>query len=192
MGMNIQYLTFSELKSLLSVIQNPKHRLMIKVAFWHGLRATETVTLLGREIQSGYINKDRLKDSETCNQPFVKHPDPLLDEAAELTEIADRMKREKRLDQPIFGDIGRGAFLMLMRRAGEKANLPAHKRHPHVLKHTCGMVAAKNGIKHAQKRLGHVSISSTGHYMGLSEERANREFLRIAQDATALEAALEE
>jgi integrase len=84
---------------------------------------------------------------------------------------------------------GRFSYYRMFYRAAEKAGLPPHKRHPHVLKHTCGMVSVADGVNYAQARLGHTSLSSTSPYTQISQERSNKAFTKTAQ---RLEALLEE
>lgn len=167
----MQYLTQLELKALLAAIPQQRHKLMVLVSYWHGLRATETISLTGRQIRGGYISVQRLKGSKKTVQPWVKHEDPDLDEAALLGDLAKTLGSDERLFP-----ISRFGFYQLMRRAGERAGLPPHKRHPHVLKHTCAMVAIEGGIHHTRQYLGHKSLSSTGAYLQVSDEQASAAF----------------
>lgn len=103
-------------------------RLMLLVGFWHGLRISELINLRGRDIRGGYLSAQRLKGSNKTIQPFVDCADPELDEAEALTELGQKLKSNDKLF-----DITRFGVYKLMQRAGERAGLPPHKCHPHVL-----------------------------------------------------------
>lgn len=193
---HVHYLTYPELRSLLAAIGTgrlePKlaqrYQLMVLVTFWHCLRVSEAIGIAGANIRDGYVSLDRLKRSEDCHQPYVDlRDDPELadlDEYAMLTELAATVKPKERLFE-----ITRFGFYNLMQRAGKRAELPPHKRHPHCLKHTGVMAAIRDGVHYARKRAGHVSLSSTGHYLQLTDDKANRAFAKTARH---LQTALEE
>lgn len=184
----VNYLLFDELRALLKGIdaarcsspeQKRRHRLMVLVSFWHCLRASEVVGMTASNIRDGYIRVKRLKDSDDCNQPYVdlrNEPELAdLDEYAGLDELSRTLKPRERLFP-----MTRIGFYNLMQRAGKLANLPLTKRHPHVLKHTGVMVAIKDGVHYARTRAGHRSLSSTGHYLDVHEDKANRAFKKTA------------
>lgn len=164
----MQSLTREELKSLIQAVPNPRQRLMLKVGFHHGLRVSEIIGLDDTNIRDGYVKVQRLKGSMKTIQPFMKDPDPLLDEAEELGELSRTLKAgEKLFPMTRFG------VHKLMQRAGKRAGLPAHKLHPHVLKHSIAMQTIhKAGIENVRQWLGHKNISSTGSYLIVSDEVA--------------------
>lgn len=153
-----------------------RRKALVLVTYWHGLRASEAIRLTGADIQGGHVAVKRLKGSDKTIQPFIEHDDADLDESTVLTELASRVKPRER----VF-PISRIAFYMLVRRAGERAGLPPHLCHPHVLKHTCAMVAIKSGINNAQKYLGHKSMASTGRYTMVGDREASRAFSKAAR-----------
>jgi len=164
----VNSLTKDELKRLLSAVNNSSHRLMILVGFWHGLRVSELIDLRARDIQGGFLSVQRLKKSKKTIQPFVYHPDPELSELEGLTELAAKLKPKEKLF-----DITRFGVYKLMQRAGQRAGLPAHKCHPHVLKHSIAMVMIKRkNIKEVQVYLGHVEGKNTMRYLEATMEQA--------------------
>jgi integrase len=166
----MQHLTQPEIKALLKEIPNERQRLMIVVGFLHGLRVSELLNLTKEAIADGYVSVQRLKGSLRTVQPYVKHPDPELDEATMLTSVYGTLKKGERLF-----DLTRDGVYKLMQRAGARAGLPKHKLHPHVLKHSCAMETIdKIGIQRVRQYLGHRSISSTGEYLKVSDEEASR------------------
>jgi integrase/recombinase XerD len=156
-------LTKDELKALLRAAKKKSDRdwLMILVAFWHGLRASEVTQFTADAVKDGYITIERLKGSLRTTQALVVHPDPIFNERAPLMKLcADSIG-----NQPIFG-ITRQHFWRLVKRYAEAAGIPPHKRHPHILKHTIAQqMIEKAGIHKTRQRLGHKSIQSTGEYL---------------------------
>jgi integrase len=75
-------LTKDELRSLLTVARSHSERdwLMILVAYWHGMRASEVVALTSGDIGHGEIVVRRLKGSDTTTQPLIYSTDPLFNE----------------------------------------------------------------------------------------------------------------
>lgn len=164
----MHHLTREELKSLLSEIPNERHRLMVLVTFHHGLRVSETINLTGADIRDGFVRVQRLKGSLRTTQPYAEHPDPALDESKALAELSRTLKPREHLFP-----ITRDGFAKLMLRAGQRAGLPRHKCHPHVLKHSIAMQTIKGaGIENVRQWLGHRSIASTGEYLRVSDEEA--------------------
>lgn len=165
----MHHLTKPQLKAL---IQNakPNKRLMIKVAYNHGLRASEVCGLTGKDIQGGYVKVQRLKGSDKTIQAFVSSPDPDFDESAELTELAKTLKPKDLL----FPGVTRFNFYDAVSAAGRKAGIPSHLSHPHALKHSTAMAMIKGGVEYTRKYLGHKSGASTLEYLKVSDEEASK------------------
>ena len=170
----MQHMTRDEFKLLLLDKKlKPRQRLMFKVGFWHGLRVSELTSLTGKDIKDGYVACRRLKGSMETFQKFQSHPDPLIDEATELTELARTIGRDERLFP-----ITRFGVDKLMKRIGKRVNLPQHKMHAHVIKHTTAMHSIGEGIEFTRQLLGHRSIASTGAYLRVSDDAATESFSR--------------
>jgi len=165
----VNSLTKEELKRLLSAVNNSSHRLMLLVGFWHGLRVSELIDLRGRDIRGGFLSIQRLKGSKKTIQPLVHCADPELSEIEELTKLGETLKSNDKLF-----DITRFGVYKLMQRAGERAGLPPHKCHPHVLKHSIAMVMKNMGkdVKQVQVYLGHVEGKNTLVYWEATMEDA--------------------
>lgn len=166
----MKYLTIDEFKTMLRAVpaEKPLQRLMFLVGFWHGLRVSELVGLTGRQIQHGYIDVQRLKGSLRTVQPYVAHPDPELDEAKALRELAALYQGDERL----FKLSARGVQ-DLMARIAARTGLNRKKMHPHVLKHSIAMHSIKiAGIENVRTHLGHKSLSSTGFYLKQTDDGA--------------------
>lgn len=164
-------LTKDELSRLLTVAKKCSERdhLMILVAFWHGLRASEVVNLRGRDIRFGHVRVKRLKGSDTTIQPYKCDSNPLFDESIPLDKLDD-----VKDDDTLLFPMTRQNFYRLVRKYGYMAGIPAPKCHPHVLKHTFGRLYIDTlGVPKMQKRLGHKSGSSTLKYTEFSEDEVN-------------------
>jgi type 1 fimbriae regulatory protein FimB len=167
------HLDRAQLKALLAAIPDDRNRLMVLVAFNHGLRVSEVINLKGANIRDGHIKVQRLKGSLKTVQPYVKHPDADLDESEALTQLAATTRPGERL----FAMTRFGAD-KLIRRAGAKAGLPAHLCHFHVLKHSVAAQSIQQaGVENVRQWLGHKSIASTGAYLRVSDQAAARAIL---------------
>lgn len=169
-------LTKEELTRLLKTAKQASERdwLMILVAFYHGMRASEVVRLTGNEIRDGYITINRLKGSLKTIQPLINSNDPLMNERESLEQLA-----RSSGDQKLF-PITRNWFWYLVKKHCTDANIPSHKCHTHILKHTCGMLAVKSGmgIEDLRQYLGHKSLSSTGAYLKVDDDEAAKAFAK--------------
>lgn len=169
----MQYLTPEEIKAIVREISNDRHKLMVLVAYNHGLRASEVINITGADIRGGHVFVRRLKGSNPTLQPFIPNTDKELDEADRLTALAGKIGPTEKLFS-----ITRNGFYKLMRRAGEKAGIPNLKRKlcPHSLKHSCAMqlIKKKIGLEELRIFLGHSSLSSTGFYVKVSDEVASK------------------
>ena len=165
----MQYLSKEELTRLLQIArkQSELHWLMILVAFRHGLRATEVVSMRGNQIKDGYLIVQRLKHSLKTTQPLFTSTEPLFDEKEALET------RAKQVGTGILFPWSRQWFWSLIKAYGKAAGIPAHKTKPHVLKHSCAMLSIKEaGIENVRQWLGHKSIASTGEYLKVTDEEA--------------------
>ena len=142
---------------------------MILVAYCHGLRASEVVAIVRDDIKDGHLDIRRLKDSKRTIQPLLEHADPLLNERLALIEFV----REMYPNQPIF-PVCRRTFGRIVARHAQAAGMPAHKRHPHMLKHTIAteIYRKTKDLTLVQAHLGHVSGASSMEYTKKDAELA--------------------
>lgn len=165
----MNHLTKDELKSLLKEIPSQRSRLMILVAYLHGLRVSEVISLTGSSVRDGYLTVKRLKGSLKTSQPLVSSSDSLMDESAYLPKLAEAVG-----SNGLLFPMTRNGVYKLMQRYGERAGIPKHKLHPHALKHGCAMASIKvAGIESVRQYLGHRSLSSTGEYLRVNDETAS-------------------
>lgn len=161
-----------EIRSLLAAakMRSVRDWLMILVAFLHGLRASEVISLREDNIADGHITVRRLKGSLKTTQPLLTSEDPLFDERQALLDLWKKSRRGAKLFP-----VSRWTFGRRMKVYCEAAGIPAHKAHPHVLKHSTAMQAIRTaGIEHVRQYLGHKSGASTMQYLRVSDEDASQ------------------
>lgn len=169
-------LSRSELLTLLAEAKKHSTRdwLAILVTFWHGLRASELIAIQAEDVSGGRLTVRRLKGSLTTIQQLITTRNPLLNERGALEELADNTVPGR----PIF-DFHRSTFWRIIQRHGRAVHLPAAKLHPHALKHSIAMqTIEKAGIENVRQHLGHKSISSTGAYLRVTDEQADKAIRR--------------
>jgi integrase len=165
-----QSLSREQLLAILAAAKAKRERdwLMILVAFAHGLRATEVVRLTQDNFHDGFITLQRLKGSNRTTQPLLEHADPVLNERCAFFAFLPKFAEKQRLFP-----LTRQRFWQLLQEYGERALIPMHLRHPHVLKHTIAtQIIHSAGIENTRQYLGHKSISSTGEYLKVTDEGA--------------------
>jgi len=169
-----EYLTPAEVEKLLQASgkvgrHGARDRTLILLAYRHGLRVSELVTLRWEQIdlKAGLAHVSRLKNGLASTHP-IRGP--------EL-----RALRELRRDYPespyLFvtergGPMTPATARKLIARAGELAKLP-FPIHPHMLRHACGFKLAGEGqdTRAIQQYLGHKNITHTVRYTELSPDR---------------------
>lgn len=159
-----------ELRALLAAARAHRERdwLLILVAFWHGLRASEVIAIKADDICDGYLTVKRLKGSLKTKQPLMSHQDSMFSERVALIEYIEGMHGNQR----VFG-IARTQFWRIIQKHAKAAGIPRHKAHPHALKHTiAAQMIESAGIQNTRQWLGHKSISSTGEYLRVSDDLA--------------------
>jgi len=159
-------LSRDQMDSLLKAARQHSERdwLMILVAYNHGLRASEVVTLTSASICDGFITVKRLKGSRSTTHRLFDS------EASALTTLAAEKASE---GEPLF-NICRQHFWYLVQKHGKTAGIPKHLCHPHIAKHSIAMHTIRSaGIENVRTFLGHVSIASTGCYLKVSDEAAS-------------------
>jgi len=161
---------------------------MILLAYRHGLRASEVcgLRLADVSLKDGTISIQRLKGSMRTTQPLYAHRgQPLLDEVAALrswVKVRPADGSDYLFTSQKGGRLDRTQFFRIFQAVAVAADLPAEKRHPHVLKHSLAshLVASNVNLALVKQALGHRSISSTMVYIGTTD----------AQAAEAVQAAL--
>ena len=169
-----EYLTDDEIARLIDAAGKNRygHRdaTIVLVAYRHGLRAAELVTLRWDAIDfaHGRLHVRRLKGGSESVHPLS---------GRELRALR-RLKREQEPDSPFIFTSERGApftpagFRKMVARLGVAANL-SFPVHPHMLRHACGFKLANDGVdtRSLQAYLGHRNIQHTVRYTELAPTR---------------------
>ena len=172
-----RYLTPDEIESLLQCArrQNSPHsfrnRLLITLAYHHGLRVSELISLpwASLDLNSGNIHITRLKNGIDTVHPLV------ADEVRNLKTL----RRQNPNSRYVFLS-NRGAPMTrqnvnaLLKKLGEEAGIEV-KVHPHLLRHSTGYKLANEGVdtRSLQHYLGHRNIANTVHYTAMNANRFN-------------------
>jgi type 1 fimbriae regulatory protein FimB/type 1 fimbriae regulatory protein FimE len=169
-----EYLTDSEVNRLIAAAgkNHYGHRdaTMVLVAYRHGLRVGELVTLRWDTIDfaHGRLHASRLKGSSESVHPLS---------GRELRALR-RLKREQDPASPFIFTSERGApftpagFRKMIARLGVTAGF-GFPVHPHMLRHACGFKLANDGVdtRSLQAYLGHRNIQHTVRYTELAPTR---------------------
>lgn len=169
-----EYLTPDEVEKLIAAAkQVGRHRVrdttMILIAYRHGLRVSELVSLKWEQINlaAGLLHVNRRKNGVPSVHPLY---------GPELRALR-KLKRDYPESQYVFiterkGPITDSTFRKVIARAGKVANiqLPVH---PHMLRHSTGFKLANDGndTRAIQYYLGHKSMQHTARYTELTPHR---------------------
>jgi len=168
-----EYLTEDEIERLRKAAGRNRHghrdSTMILIAFRHGLRASELVTLRwdAIDLDHGNVYCTRRKNGAPSVHPLS---------GVELRALR-RVKRESPVAPFVFTS-ERGTpftvsgFRRMITRLGVKAGF-TFGLHPHMLRHATGFKLANDGhdTRAIQHYLGHKNITHTVHYTALRSDR---------------------
>ena len=162
-----EYLTPAEIdKLILAAKKVGRHGLrdstMILVAYRHGLRVSELVSLRWSQVdlKQGLLHVIRCKNGISSSHPLF---------GPELRALR-QLKRDYPETDYVFmterkAPITTDTFRKIIARAGEEANLELSV-HPHMLRHSTGFKLANDGqdTRSIQHYLGHKNIQHTVRY----------------------------
>jgi type 1 fimbriae regulatory protein FimB/type 1 fimbriae regulatory protein FimE len=143
---------------------------MILLAYRHGLRVSELVTLRWDQIdlKIGRIHINRLKGSESGPHPLS---------GVELRALR-RVHKEDGEGPFVFmterqAPMSSSGFFKMLRRTAEWIGLRGV--HPHILRHACGYKLVNDGVdtRTIAAYLGHRNLQNTSRYTAMSATRFN-------------------
>jgi integrase len=176
---SINFLTQDEMRRLLSAIDSKRDYAIMLLAYRHGLRASEAGMLRRDDFdQKQYrLRIHRLKNSLAGIHPL--QPDEVKALKAYMKERASSAPSlfRSRNDTPI----SRRRLDELIKRYGERADIPESKRHFHVLKHSIAthLLDAGADLRFVQDWVGHASIKNTVIYAQLTSRRRDAEARKV-------------
>lgn len=178
------YMTIPEKERFFKVITDVRDRAIFRLAYHHGLRASELGKLELSDYRPGTTTEldriliHRLKGSISGEHAVVP-----------AAAVAMRTWLRKRGIKPgtLFPSrqgtpISRIRIFELMRRYCELAKIPLEKAHPHCLKHTCCthmLSDQRESIMDVRTHVGHVNIRNTMVYAELTAEATEARARRL-------------
>ena len=173
------YLSSYEIKKLLSSIKQDsyleRNYCMILMAFIHGLRVSELLSLKLSDIDLGgkTLNVRRMKNGFSTIHPLLREEIKGLNKWLSIRKKARYFEETDYLFiSPSGKPLSRQQFYNILKNTGEIALLPV-KTHPHMLRHACGYALADAGIdtRLIQDYLGHKNITHTVRYTASNSAR---------------------
>ena len=168
-----EYLTPDEVEKVIAAAKRNRHghrdATMILLAYRHGLRAAELVSLEWSQVDfaGGNLHVSRVKNGSPSVHPV--HGDEL--------RALRKLRREAAASRFVFvsergSPFTTAGFARMVERAGVAADLGI-KAHPHMLRHACGFALANKGhdTRALQAWLGHRNIQHTVRYTELAPDR---------------------
>lgn len=165
-----EYLTEDEVGLLIAAAAKTgrygqRDALMIRIAFRHGLRASELVGLQWSQIdiKKGTILVKRTKNGDDSVQALNRE---------EIHGLRKLDCSASYVFNGLQGPLSVDAFQLLVKRSGQIAKLP-FPVHPHMLRHARGYDLANKGAdtRVLQQLLGHKNIRHTVTYTKLTDKR---------------------
>ena len=175
----IHFLTQPELRSLFRVITRKRDRALFLLAYRHGLRASEVGLLHVDDLNFAQqrLTIRRVKRSLSGIYPL---------RVDEVTALKAYLRERKNHSPGLFlsqrgTPISRRQLDTLMKHYGELADIPASKRHFHVLKHSIAthLLDAGADLRFVQDWVGHASIKNTVIYAQLTSRRRDEEARKV-------------
>ena len=159
-------LTIEEIRNLIEVTSNFKHRLIIKLLYGTGLRVSEIINLKKEDI---YFEEDLLKVKlgKGKKDRFVKMPKSIKDE---LKVICKSTNSKYLFESQRGGKLTTKTIQALLKNAQIKSDIKK-RVYPHLLRHSYATHLLENGtdLRIIQKLLGHSSIKTTQIYTQISQ-----------------------
>lgn len=178
----VKYLAKDEVSRFFRAIPkaNLRDRLLFNLMYLHGLRRGEVAILTVNAVQNGRIVVTRLKHGVSKTYQLFPSSSKLLVRYLRLRgdDACPYLFRGRQLRcAPLSGRL----IDHLFRRYATAADLPADRRHSHVLRHSIGVHMANEGfdISDVGDHLGHADLTSTAIYFEITDKRRAANFRRM-------------
>lgn len=178
----ISYLTKEETARFFSVIpvERTRDRLLFDLIYRHGLRRHEATLIERAHLSDGRIWITRVKGGVSGEYPVHPITRRLLWEY--LAADADTSSPFLFPSRQVLGaPISPSLIYHLFRAYAAAAELPANRRHVHVLRHSIAVhfMNAGSDVSDVQDWLGHRAVSSTLVYARITNKRRDDNFERM-------------
>ena len=165
-----EYLTEDEVERILRHAANERDRLMILMAYRHGLRVSELINMTWRQLDldAGRLEVRRAKGGEDGQHPIG---------GREIRGLR-KLRRQQPVDaRYVFvtdrtgAPMTRNGFYKLLEKAAKTVGLD--DVHPHLLRHACGFKLVNDGMDTLSLAayLGHANIQNTKRYARMNATR---------------------
>jgi type 1 fimbriae regulatory protein FimB len=145
-----------------------RDRLLLRVAYRHGLRASEAVGLRwdSFDLDGGTLTIGRAKGGRTSTHTVAR------DDLGALRKMRKATNGPWVFETERGGPLSVDAMQYIVREAGILAGM-GDALHPHMLRHGAGYALINDGVdvRLVQEFLGHASITSTAIYTAISPKR---------------------
>lgn len=162
-----EILTQEEIKKLIEVTPNIKHKLIIKLLYGCGLRVSELINLKKEDFnfKESLIH---VKLSKGRKDRFVKIPDSINNE---LTSYQNLNQEQIFFPSARGGKLTTKTIQLIVKNASRKAQIKKNV-HPHTLRHSFATHLLEQGtdLRIIQKLLGHSDIKTTQIYLSVSQQ----------------------
>lgn len=159
-------LTIEELKKLIEITYNPKHRLIIKLIYGTGLRVSEVINLNKKDVnfEEGLIKVELGKGKK---DRFVKLPKSIVEELDHFSSLGNS---EYLFESQRGGKLTTKTVELILANNAKKAGIKK-RVYPHLLRHSFATHLLEQGtdLKIIQKLLGHSDIKTTQIYTQISQ-----------------------
>lgn len=161
-----EILTIKEIRKMIEVTQNIKHKLIIKLLYGCGLRVSEIVNLKKQDLnfEEGLIH---LKLAKGKKDRFVKIPESLKEE---LKNYSTLNSSEILFVSSKDGKLTKDTIQKIVQNSARKAEIKK-RVYPHLLRHSFATHLLEQGtdLRIIQKLLGHSDIKTTQIYTQISQ-----------------------
>jgi integrase len=165
-----QWLTEAEVERIIRAADNDRDRLMILMAYRHGLRVSELINIQWGQLDlaGGRFNVVRLKGGENSAHPLSGREVRGLRKLRQALPVGSRFVFMTSRGGPMT----RNGFFKLLEKAARKAGLD--DVHPHLLRHGCGFRLVNDHRMDSislASYLGHANVQNTKRYAQMSSTR---------------------
>ena len=161
-----EILTKDEIKKIIDVTYNIKHKLILKILYGCGLRVSEIVNLKksDTDFNEGLIH---IKLSKGRKDRFVKIPDSIKNELVNYWTLSDE---EILFPSNRSGKLTTATIQAVVENSAKRAGIKKEV-YPHLLRHSFATHLLESGtdLRIIQKLLGHSDIKTTQIYTHISQ-----------------------